>query len=61
MLNLERFPVQKLFRMFHDEIKIEGFENMVTVNVGRTFFIVKILFANLSSVIRDVNYLLSHL
>lgn len=59
VLNLERFPVQKLFCKFHNEIQVEGFENMLTENVA--FFIVNILFASLSAVIRDVNYLFSHL
>lgn len=34
---------------------------MLTENVGKIFFIVNILFTSLSSVIRDVNYLLTHL
>lgn len=61
MFDSERFPVHKLFCMFHYKIQVEGFENMWTENVGRIFFIVNTLFASLSSVIRDINYVLSHL
>lgn len=61
MLDLERFLVHKLFCMFHYKIQGEGFENMLTENVGRIFLVVNILFASLSSVIRDINYVLSHL
>lgn len=61
VLNLERFPIQKLFCMFCYKIQVQCFESVLTENVGKIFFIVNMLFASLFSVIRDENYLSTHL